>query len=108
MTNNKPTICVKFCNKLFKRRENETFSWFNLPYKIIFAAATIDSVLIYSTTSEIPIYIVGNLHYAILTDLAWKNDKILAASSSDGYCSFITFDEGELGENYQGGFFLII
>lgn len=63
----------------------------DLPYKIIFAIATHDSVLIYSTESLVPMSVVGNLHYQILNDLCWLEDKILAVASSDGYCSFIIF-----------------
>jgi hypothetical protein len=40
---------------------------------------------------------MGNYHYSALTDLAWKNDEVLAISSSDGYISFMIFDKGELG-----------
>jgi len=40
----------------------------------------------------VPLCVVGNLHYQILNDLSWLEDKILAVASSDGYCSFIKFD----------------
>lgn len=43
---------------------------------------------------------MGNFHFAALTDLTWKNDTMLAVSSSDGYISFFTFEKGELGEVY--------
>lgn len=44
---------------------------------------------------------MGNYHYAALTDLAWKGDKMLAVSSSDGYCSFMIFKDNSLGEIYE-------
>lgn len=40
------------------------------------------------------LYAVGNHHYASITDLSWKDDRILAASSNDRTCSFMLFDEG--------------
>jgi chromatin assembly factor 1 subunit B len=44
---------------------------------------------------------MGNYHYAALTDLSWRADEMLAVSSSDGYCSFLIFSKGELGEIYE-------
>ena len=41
------------------------------------------------------------LHYASLTDCAWTSDgRTLIIASRDGYISFISFDETELGEVY--------
>ncbi|KAL1441508.1 hypothetical protein MTO96_008476 [Rhipicephalus appendiculatus] len=41
----------------------------------------------------------------VLSDLTWSSDgRVLAASSTDGYCSLITFGEKELGEVYDGSF----
>jgi hypothetical protein len=68
---------------------------------MIFAIATAYSVIIYSTESLKPLYGMGNFHFAALTDLSWKDDRMLAISSSDGYISFFTFDKGELGEHYE-------
>jgi hypothetical protein len=56
--------------------------------------------LIYSTDSIFPIAILGNLHYGCINDLVWVGNQKLIASSSDGYCSIISFDEGE--ENVIG------
>jgi len=103
-TNNKPAVCVRFCPCLFKLDTDTKENLIDLPYKIVFAVATTEGVIIYSTQKMLPIYIVGNLHYATLTDLSWKNDKCLAVSSLDGYCSFIHFQNNILGQiyNYQG------
>ena len=68
---------------------------------MIFAVATSSTVLIYSTEKQKPIFGMGNYHYAALTDLCWKNDRILALSSSDGFCSFMMFEEKALGETYE-------
>jgi chromatin assembly factor 1 subunit B len=62
----------------------------DLPYRIVFAVATQEQVLIYSTECVYPIAIVGNLHYASVNDMAWdySSQKLLTASS-DGYISII-------------------
>jgi len=70
-----------------------------LPYKMVFAVATTDSVIIYDTQSTVPVAVLGALHYASITDLAWSSDgTYLAVGSKDGYCSIAVFDKGELGE----------
>lgn len=46
-----------------------------------------------------PLALLGALHYAAITDLAWSRDgRFLAVSSYDGYCSLAAFAPGELGE----------
>jgi chromatin assembly factor 1 subunit B len=44
---------------------------FALPYRIVYAVATQDAVLIYDTQQQKPICVVSNLHYATFTDLTW-------------------------------------
>jgi hypothetical protein len=46
-------------------------SLFNLPYRIIFAVATQDSVVLYDTQQPMPIAYLGQYHYASITDIAW-------------------------------------
>lgn len=46
-------------------------STFALPYRMIYAVATQDSVLLYDTQQQTPICAVSNLHLATFTDLAW-------------------------------------
>ncbi|KAI1006955.1 hypothetical protein K3495_g1264 [Podosphaera aphanis] len=76
---------------------------FSLPYRIVFAVATEDAVLLYDTQQRTPICIVSNLHCATFTDLAWSNDgSILLMTSSDGFCSTLSFTQGELGDKYTG------
>lgn len=71
---------------------------FAQPYYMIFAVATSSAVVIYSTEEPTrPIHGMGNYHYASLTDLSWKDASMLAVSSSDGYCSFMIFENGSLG-----------
>jgi chromatin assembly factor 1 subunit B len=46
-------------------------SAFSLNYRMVYAVATQDSVLLYDTQQKTPISIVSNLHCATFTDLAW-------------------------------------
>ncbi|CCU82199.1 WD domain, G-beta repeat containing protein/chromatin assembly complex protein [Blumeria hordei DH14] len=76
---------------------------FSMPYRIVYAVATEDTVYLYDTQQQTPLCIVSNLHCATFTDLSWSNDGlILLITSSDGFCSTLTFVPGELGEKYSG------
>lgn len=44
---------------------------FTLPYRIVYAVATQDGVLVYDTQQQTPICVVSNLHFATFTDLTW-------------------------------------
>lgn len=44
---------------------------FALPYRIVYAVATQDAVLVYDTQQQTPICVVSNLHFATFTDLSW-------------------------------------
>jgi chromatin assembly factor 1 subunit B len=44
---------------------------FSLPYRMVYAVATEDSVLLYDTQQQTPLCVVSNLHCATFTDLAW-------------------------------------
>jgi len=104
-TNGKPALCVRFCPKLFKKdttNARNSVNMFDIPYKMVFAVATTDSILLYSTQSLVPVIlvsnIIGNIHFAPLTDISWVGSKMMGVSSSDGYCSFMLFDKNDLGE----------
>jgi chromatin assembly factor 1 subunit B len=72
---------------------------FELPYRCIFAVATLEHVAVYDTASAAPLALLSALHFAALTDLAWSPDgSMLAIASQDGYCTLVSFDRGELGE----------
>ncbi|PVI00692.1 WD40 repeat-like protein [Periconia macrospinosa] len=78
-------------------------SAFALPYRMVYAVATQDAIHVYDTQQQKPLCIVSNLHFATFTDLTWSNDgNTLIMSSSDGFCSSLTFAQGELGEKYTG------
>jgi len=71
---------------------------FGLPYRIVYAVATQDAVYVYDTQQQRPLCIISNLHYATFTDLTWSSDgHTLLMTSSDGFCSVLTFAPGELG-----------
>ncbi|BGP09953.1 Chromatin assembly factor 1 subunit [Rhodotorula toruloides] len=75
---------------------------FDLPYRMVYAVATLDSVYLYDTQQAGPIAMFGNLHYAPFTDLTWSSDgQTLVISSQDGYCSIVAFSPGELGTPYH-------
>lgn len=83
-------------------REGEK-SLFDLPYRMVYAVATLDAVFLYDTQQAGPIAMFGNLHYAPFTDLSWSHDgQTLIVSSQDGYCSIIAFEPSELGTPYDG------
>ncbi|XP_063700048.1 chromatin assembly factor 1 subunit B [Culicoides brevitarsis] len=98
------TVATRFCPLLFKldgvSKENPPV--IPLPYRMIFAVATRSSVYLYDTQQKSPFAVVSNIHYARLTDLAWSEDgEFLIVSSTDGFCSIIVFEKGELGEIYD-------
>ncbi|KAL1845349.1 hypothetical protein VTK73DRAFT_634 [Phialemonium thermophilum] len=76
---------------------------FALPYRMVYAVATQDSVYLYDTQQHTPICVVSNLHCATFTDLTWSSDGLtLLISSSDGFCSTLSFSPSELGQVYTG------
>ncbi|BGP18320.1 hypothetical protein JCM10213_008493 [Rhodosporidiobolus nylandii] len=77
-------------------------SLFDLPYRMVYAVATQDSVYLYDTQQAGPIAMFGGLHFLPFTDLSWSADgQTLAMSSQDGYISVVAFDPGELGTPYH-------
>ncbi|TRZ10298.1 hypothetical protein HGM15179_016811 [Zosterops borbonicus] len=103
----KGTLAVRCCPVYFELRgasDKDEMSpksppaLFNLPYRLVFAVASEDSVLFYDTEQSFPFGYVSNIHYHTLSDISWSSDgSFLAISSTDGYCSFVTFEEDELG-----------
>ncbi|CAI9112899.1 OLC1v1013405C2 [Oldenlandia corymbosa var. corymbosa] len=94
----RPIVAVRFCPLTFSLRGQNSSTFFNLPYRLIFAVATMNSLYIYDTESVEPIAIVAGIHYAAITDIAWSFDgKYIALSSQDGYCTLLEFGNEELG-----------
>ncbi|KAF9678989.1 hypothetical protein SADUNF_Sadunf07G0093500 [Salix dunnii] len=94
----KPVVAVRFCPVPFSLRGLASDGLFKLPYRLIFAVATLNSLYIYDTESVPPIAILAGLHYAAITDISWSsNAQYLALSSRDGYCTLVEFEANELG-----------
>ncbi|KAF7359441.1 WD-REPEATS-REGION domain-containing protein [Mycena sanguinolenta] len=71
-----------------------TGSVFALPYRMLYAVVTMDTVAIYDTQQAGPVCLLTKLHYDEFTDLTWSPDgQCLMLSSRDGYCTLVTFDE---------------
>jgi chromatin assembly factor 1 subunit B len=100
---------VAFCPILYRREISTAFAdrhsetprqdLYHLPYRLIFAVACGDAVLIYDTEScSRPVAYLAGVHYAEITDLSWGPDgNALFASSTDGCISIVAFEDGELG-----------
>lgn len=98
------TIAARCCPLLFELRDYDESNppIIDLPYRMVFAVATKCSVCLYDTQQKMPFGLISNIHYARLTDLAWSSDgKVLVVSSSDGFCTLITFSDDELGKLYK-------
>ncbi|XP_021899842.1 chromatin assembly factor 1 subunit FAS2-like, partial [Carica papaya] len=94
----KPVVAVRFCPVAFRLRGSNPAGFFKLPYRIVFAVATLNSVYVYDTESVAPILILAGLHYAPITDIAWSSSACyVALSSQDGYCTLVEFTKDELG-----------
>ncbi|XP_062862067.1 chromatin assembly factor 1 subunit B isoform X2 [Trichomycterus rosablanca] len=102
----KATLAVRCCPVYFELRtkkgedgsEQPLPNTFQLPYRLVFAVASEDSIFFYDTQQTLPFGYVSNIHYHTLSDLSWSRDgSFLAVSSTDGYCSFVSFEELELG-----------
>ncbi|MCL7041683.1 hypothetical protein MKW94_006697 [Papaver nudicaule] len=97
----KPVIAVRFCPIVFNLRAHNSGEFFKLPYRYVFAVATLNSLYIYDTESVPPIAVFAGLHYAAITDISWSPDaKYLALSSQDGYCTLVEFDSDDLGSPF--------
>ncbi|OCH91181.1 WD40 repeat-like protein [Obba rivulosa] len=71
-----------------------TASVFALPYRMLYAVATMDTVTIYDTQQAGPVCLLTKLHYDEFTDMTWSPDgQCLMMSSRDGYCTIAVFDE---------------
>lgn len=44
---------------------------FSLPYRMVYAVATQDTVFVYDSQQTIPLCVVSNLHFATFSDLTW-------------------------------------
>ncbi|KAH8102051.1 WD40 repeat-like protein [Cristinia sonorae] len=71
-----------------------TSSIFALPYRMLYAVATMDTVAIHDTQQAGPVCLLTKLHYDEFTDMSWSPDgQCLILSSRDGYCTIVVFDD---------------
>ena len=74
---------------------------FALPYRMIYAIATKNSVVFYDTQQAEPFARVSKIHFVSLNDLSWSADgQSLIVASTDGFCSVIKFNSNEIGTKY--------
>ncbi|KAF8501284.1 WD40-repeat-containing domain protein [Gautieria morchelliformis] len=67
---------------------------FALPYRMLFAIATMDTITIHDTQQAGPVCMFTKLHYDEFTDMTWSPDgQCLMLSSRDGFCTIIVLDE---------------
>ncbi|KAJ8721164.1 hypothetical protein PYW07_001939 [Mythimna separata] len=91
-------LVARWSPRIYKARAGGPVAALPTP-RMLLAVATKRSVLLYDTQQKTPIALINNIHYTRLTDLTWSPDgRTLVASSTDGYCSVITFADGELGD----------
>jgi WD40 repeat protein len=89
----KAAISIRFNPKLFPLIEGGPDAYISLPYRMVFAIVTQNSVYIFDTQNKSPLFMFANLHYASLTDVSWSCDGLkLVASSVDGFCTVSEFE----------------
>lgn len=65
------TVGVRFNPILFNLRQRSEKPAFELPYRMVYAVVSKESVIIYDTQQLSPISILSNLHWAAFTDVTW-------------------------------------
>lgn len=68
--------CIRFSPYLYKLRERQDDdppAMIALPYRMMFAVATIDNILLYHTQSVMPMAILKSIHYDSINDMAWMD-----------------------------------
>jgi len=96
----KPATRVKACPLLWERTSStrEQNDLVQLPYRVLFAVATLDTVFLYDIDEPFPIGYIKGMHWEPITDLCWSpQGKYLLICSTDGYLSVVYFDSHELG-----------
>ncbi|KAH3903603.1 Cac2p SCDLUD_001247 [Saccharomycodes ludwigii] len=89
----KPAIAIAFNPNFYEHSSNITQSAIKLPYKLVFAVATVNQVFIYDSSDLACIASVANLHYSPITDICWNpSGNIIMISSTDGFISYITLN----------------
>jgi chromatin assembly factor 1 subunit B len=90
----RPATAIRCCPKLFTLRDGIGMSsGIQLPYRMLVAVATRDTVLVYDTQRSNPIIHLSNFHYSAITDLTWFP---LSLSFSIFPLSFIAIQSNKL------------
>lgn len=113
MPRGEPAIAVRFCPTVFAPRGRSLEHGNNpddasshatergvcgLGYRQLCAVLTTRSIVVYDSSTWTPLALLENLHMLPLTDAAWTQDGTrLVVASQDGYLSFVSFDEEDLG-----------
>jgi len=104
---NHPPVCVRACPTLLALRSTAPGTpppMLELPYRMLFAAAALDEIVIYDTQQQVPIAVMRGPHYSSIHDLAWAADgRTLLFVSADGYVSVATLTDAERGELLPAG-----
>ncbi|CAL8079943.1 unnamed protein product [Orchesella dallaii] len=101
INSNKRAERIVSCIARLRAPKKELPVLLDMPYRLVYAVATNDSILIGDTASIEPLACIKNIHCTRMTDIAWSPDGlVLVASSTDGYCSLLTFEKGELGAEF--------
>lgn len=94
-----PALAVSFSPKRYRLSLDSPV--FALPYKLVFAVATLDAIVVYDSESMTPLGQLQKMHYSSITDAAWLPDGTgILAASADGFCLIVTFDNDAFGEEY--------
>ena len=80
----------------------KTSSNFDLGYNLAFILGCYNSLDVYSTSSQSPLFRLENIHYAGISDIAWHpSGNNLCVSSMDGFITFCGLSSGVLGKTYS-------
>lgn len=97
----KPAVAIAFSPVRYRVSDDQDQT-FRLPYKMVFAVATQDCIVIYDTQHLCPLGLLSNMHYSTITDLCWDGDGLcIMVSSAEGFCSVVMFESGIFGEIYH-------
>ena len=92
----KPVIAIRFANHFYEKCSEDT-RMVDRPYRMLLAVLTQDMVFVFDTEHKEPLWCVSGLHYGTLTDVAWSpSGDSLIVTSTDGFCSLLTFEHGDL------------
>lgn len=93
------SVAARFSPVFYSLRHPKEHLGLGLSYRMVFAIATQNSVMIYDTEQINPLAVATNIHLASITDLSWSHDgNMLIVASADGYCTFVMFNNEELGQ----------